>query len=251
MAMDVFKNLAYGVVLLPPTPPNLGSSLTLASGHGGRFGAPPFNISIWPFGVPADPTNTEIARCTAKSGDVLTLTRAQEGSQARTILNGDQVAQALTKKSLDDLIADLKAYTDSKVAALNTYVDTRDNDVYNGALGYTNQQIYNNRAPRLYSIASVAAIAPEFDNYEITNVYAQAGPLAINNPIGIAKDGYPLIIRLRDDGNAPRAITWSAGYMTACGVPLPTTTVQWHTIHMGFRLNMLYGTWQMIAFVRE
>lgn len=123
MAMDTLKNLAYGVVLLPPTPPNLGTSLTLASGHGARFPAPPFNVSIWPFGVPADPVNTEIVRVVAKAGDVLTIQRTQENTQPRTILNADQVAQAMTARFISDLITDLRAYDTTTLNSAKAYTD--------------------------------------------------------------------------------------------------------------------------------
>jgi hypothetical protein len=135
MAMDVFRNFSYGTIVVPPTPPNLGTSLTVGNGHSARFPAPPFSASVWPIGVPADPTNAEIIRVTAIGGDVWTIVRAQEGTAARAILNTDQVAQALTAQSIADLKADAlaaaQAWVNSQGFAAKTYVDAQDTAVEN------------------------------------------------------------------------------------------------------------------------
>ena len=116
MAADVLKNLAFGTVLFPPTPPNLGTSLTLNAGHAARFPAPPFTAAVWPFGLPADPSNCELVRVTARSGDVLTSQRQFESTLERSIEANDYVAQPITA-GLTDYANDLKAYTD-QVAAI-------------------------------------------------------------------------------------------------------------------------------------
>lgn len=105
MPVDAFKNLAVSAIQIPPAPPTSGTTLTLVAGQGARFPAPPFNVTIWPASAMPDPTNAEIARVTAIAGDVLTVVRAQEGTSARTIVTGDFVAEAITKKTLDDIQA--------------------------------------------------------------------------------------------------------------------------------------------------
>jgi hypothetical protein len=52
--------------------------------------------------VPAFPLR-EIVKVTARTGDTMTITRAQEGTTARAWLAGDKVEQRLTKQSLEDL----------------------------------------------------------------------------------------------------------------------------------------------------
>lgn len=111
---DPLKNFAYSTVVTAPSPATSGTSLVVASGEGARFPDPAtdgaFNVTIWPLGVIATPANAEIARCTARSTDTLTITRAQEGSTARSVVVGDQIAATITKKVLDDKLQ-LKSFT--------------------------------------------------------------------------------------------------------------------------------------------
>lgn len=128
MAMDVFKNFAYSMVVVAPMPPNLGTTLTVPSGHSARFPPPPFSVSVWPIGLPADPTNAEIIRVTAIADDVWTIQRAREATHNRAIEVNDQIAQAMTVQTLADLKADVAAAAQgnaaSQVAALRSYLDT-------------------------------------------------------------------------------------------------------------------------------
>jgi hypothetical protein len=75
----------------------------VASGGGAKFPAVPFNATIWPTGAQPTSANAEIVRVTAISTDTLTITRTQEGSSARTVVVGDNIAQTITKKVIDDL----------------------------------------------------------------------------------------------------------------------------------------------------
>jgi hypothetical protein len=104
MAIDAYKNFAYGTVLTPPVPPTSGTSLTMTTGQGARMPTPPFNAVVGAINQAPISANSEIVRVTAIAGDVLTITRAQESSTARTIAGGDQLYAGLTKKFLDDLI---------------------------------------------------------------------------------------------------------------------------------------------------
>ncbi len=99
---DSHANFAYGTVLTAPSPASSGTSLTLSSGAGALMPAVPFNATVWPTGVNPLNSNAEIVRVTNVSGDVLTISRAQEGTSARTILVGDQFAATITAKTLTD-----------------------------------------------------------------------------------------------------------------------------------------------------
>jgi hypothetical protein len=92
------------------------SSLTLGTNEGGNFPAATtspdadhFNITIWnstDYANPGDDPNVEILRCTARSGDVLTISRAQEGTSDVNHNTGGKtyrVAQCVTKKMVDDI----------------------------------------------------------------------------------------------------------------------------------------------------
>ncbi len=101
--MDAHANLAISTVATAPSPATSGTSLVVAAGEGALFPAAPFNITIWPTGAAPTHANAEIVRCTAVSTDTLTITRAQEGTSARTVVVGDQIANTPTVKVFTDI----------------------------------------------------------------------------------------------------------------------------------------------------
>jgi hypothetical protein len=103
MSFDAHKNFAASTVLTPPSPPSSGLSLTLAAAGATKFPATPFNATVWPAGVGPNSGNAEIIRVTGIAGDVLTILRAQEGTSARTILVGDNIANTITAKVITDI----------------------------------------------------------------------------------------------------------------------------------------------------
>ena len=103
LSFDAKKNFAYSVVAVAPSPAASGTSLDVAPGDGAKFPTPPFNAVIWPTGVQPSTSNAEVVRVTAIATDTLTITRAQEGSSARTVLANDQIAENVTAKSLTDI----------------------------------------------------------------------------------------------------------------------------------------------------
>lgn len=111
MAFDAHANLAISHVAVAPSPATSGTSLTVTAGHGSRFPATPFQATIWRDEELPSPTNAEIVRVTAVAGDTLTITRAQEGTTARTVIVGDRIANTMT----------VKAFTDIETAAPNAH----------------------------------------------------------------------------------------------------------------------------------
>lgn len=103
---DAHANFAYSTVATAPSPATSGTSLTVASGDGALFPAAPFNATVWPAGSQPSSSNAEIVRVTAVSTDTLTITRAQEGTSARSIGTGDQIAATITAKTLTDAEGD-------------------------------------------------------------------------------------------------------------------------------------------------
>lgn len=99
---DAHKNFAYSTIVTAPSPATTGTSTTVASGGGALFPTAPFNAVVWPAGAQPLASNAEVVRVTAIAGDVLTITRAQESSTARTIIVGDQIAAAITAKVISD-----------------------------------------------------------------------------------------------------------------------------------------------------
>lgn len=99
--MDAHKNLAYSTLAVSGT--SAATATTVASGHGTRFPAVPFNATVWPSAAIPTPANAEIVRVTNRVSDVLTITRAQEGTTARALGVGDQIAATITAKVLTDI----------------------------------------------------------------------------------------------------------------------------------------------------
>ena len=113
MSYDIHSLLAHSAVATAPSPATSGTSLVLTAGEGARFpSSGSFDVLIWPTGTSppswtaglATGGNFEICRAT-RSTDTLTLTRAQYGTTARSILVGDQVAQPLLPRDLTDIEA--------------------------------------------------------------------------------------------------------------------------------------------------
>src|SRR5437867_2348134 len=101
--MDNYKNFAYSTVATAPSPALSGTSLIVTAGQGVLFPTPPFNATVWPAGVQALASNAEIVRVTAIATNTFTIVRTQEGTSARAIVVGDQIAETITAKMLDDL----------------------------------------------------------------------------------------------------------------------------------------------------
>lgn len=84
------------------------TTLSLQAGGGALF--PTLAAGEWFPVVVVDPSgNREIMRCTARSGDTLTVIRAQEGTAARSFDPGARVDLRLTAAALADIVADLNA----------------------------------------------------------------------------------------------------------------------------------------------
>src|SRR6476620_4789743 len=100
---DSHKNFSYSTVATAPSPATSGTSLVVAAGDGAKFPSSNFNVVIWPAGAQPTSTNSEIVRVSSVSTDTFTITRTQEGTAARTVVVGDQIAVAITAKLFTDL----------------------------------------------------------------------------------------------------------------------------------------------------
>jgi hypothetical protein len=101
--MDAHKNFAISAVATAPSPATSGTSLVVTAGHGTRFPTVPFNAVVCPASTDPDPSNAEVVRVTNISTNTLTITRAQEGSTARSITAGDRIFAAVTAKTFTDI----------------------------------------------------------------------------------------------------------------------------------------------------
>ena len=88
-------------------------SIVLTTGHGAKLPDPStdgeFNLVWWnvtDYPDPSDDPNKEIVRCTARSTDTLTITRAQESTSATTKNTADKTYKMIlgaTAKTITDL----------------------------------------------------------------------------------------------------------------------------------------------------
>lgn len=102
MPISEHKNFAISTLATPPSSTD-GTSLVVASGHGALFPEAPFNVTVWPTSVQPTSSNAEIMRVTNKATDTFTVTRAQEGTSARTHLANAQIAATITARTLTDV----------------------------------------------------------------------------------------------------------------------------------------------------
>lgn len=129
--MDAHTNFAYGLVATAPSPATSGTSLTLAAGVAALMPATPFNATVWPVSAISLASNSEIIRITNITGDVATIVRAQEGTSARTIVVGDQIAATITAKTLTDVETAIPVVTQY----LTTAALSQDSSKYAGING--------------------------------------------------------------------------------------------------------------------
>jgi hypothetical protein len=147
MAFDPHANLAVSAIATAPSPPTTGTTLTVSAGEGARFPAAPFNATVWPATAGPTPANAEILRVTARTTDTLTVLRAQEGTTARAIGFGDQIAATITAKTVTDVETAM-----AQLNAANTF--TQDQTI---SKDYPRLGFFNTLSPansRLMKIAS-------------------------------------------------------------------------------------------------
>ena len=148
---DKLSNFAYSAVATAPSPATTGTSLVVTAGHGTRFPTVPFNVVVWPANQLPLSTNAEIVRVTNVSTDTFTIDREEEGTTARSIQVGDQIAQNITERMMDDRlpIVNVQNYgaigddsTDNYQAITNAIAASSEGDIIYFPLG-----IYRVSAP--------------------------------------------------------------------------------------------------------
>lgn len=92
------KNFSYSTVATAPSPATSGTSLTVQSGDGSKLTVGP--ATVWPASSQPTASNAEVVVITAISTDTLTIVRATQGSSARSVGIGDQIANTDTAASV-------------------------------------------------------------------------------------------------------------------------------------------------------
>ena len=97
------NNFTITTVATAPSPATSGTSLVVAAGTGSLFALNEPAI-IFPVNDQPLVANAEIVMVTNVATDTLTITRTQESTSARTIVEGDIIIQGITAKDWNDLI---------------------------------------------------------------------------------------------------------------------------------------------------
>lgn len=101
MGIKVANN-AFGTLASSIT--NSATSITLTTGQGARF--PTLSAGDYFYATLIDTSNNlEIVKCTARSTDVLTITRAQENTTARAYSAGDRIEIRITAATFEEATA--------------------------------------------------------------------------------------------------------------------------------------------------
>jgi hypothetical protein len=195
--MDAHANFAYSTVATAPVPALTGLSLTVAAGQGALFPAAPFNSTVWPAGTNPLAANAEIIRVTAVVGDVLTIVRAQEGTAARSIVVGDQIANTVSVKVFTDIetviIQSISAGVG--VATAPQVVFSNSNGVSFGVAGQTitGSVATNYQSPGAYLTTAMLSNAATISNVNIsggtTSSNVSAVTFANSNGVTFGYDG--------------------------------------------------------------
>lgn len=101
--MDLKQLFAEATVATAPSPATSGTSMIVSADFPLGGIAAPFDVIVAPPGVRAISSNAECCRVTGKVGTTWTITRATQGSTARSILVGDKVYLAITPKTFTDI----------------------------------------------------------------------------------------------------------------------------------------------------
>lgn len=80
---------------------NSTTTVTVATGTGALF--PTLTTGDFFYATIADSSNLEIVKCTARSGDTLTVVRAQDGTTARSFASSSKVELRPTAQAMRDV----------------------------------------------------------------------------------------------------------------------------------------------------
>ena len=173
------------------------TSITVASGHGARF--PSLAGAEFFFATLIDSSNNlEIVKVTARSTDVLTVTRAQESTSAASFSSGDRIELRITAAGLGELI------TPSDIAfknVANTWAAAQQGRTFTG------------------NITGSTTLDFTYQNFIVT----ATGNVTLANP-STEVAGQSGVIILIQDGTGSRTLSLGTDYETAAGAGLTIST---------------------------
>ncbi len=129
------KDYATSTVLTAPSPADSGTSIVVQSGHGARFPAAPFYVTVHPPSEFPTLDNAEKLLVSSKSTDTFTIARGEADTDPKMIEAGWRISNALFLDDIPDTFDDLvdgttnKAFTGTektKLSGIETAADVTD-----------------------------------------------------------------------------------------------------------------------------
>lgn len=186
MAVFLFSNFANTTLAAPITAG--AGSLTVQSGDGGLFPNPSASQQ---FAITLEDAATglirEIMYCTSRTGDILTVDRAQEGTSAAAWIAGDLVYMGPTAGQMQAMLQTAALQPFRIITASGAFV-TNTTDA-NGAIGL------NRTSGVAVSSTSLPLAAQDGDTYSYEDLAGNfnAFPLTIAAPAGMTIAGLPSV----------------------------------------------------------
>lgn len=180
MTFDGKANFSVSTIAVAPSTPIAGLSLAVQPTEGALFPTPPFNAVVC--GVDETPLaeNAEIIRVTAKTGDVFTIERAQEGSKVRAIGTGDQIFSGDTARSWTDVQTAIEANIPNAQKGIANGVATLDNTAHQTLAQIPNAVVKST----LKALGEVTGtITPNLSEGNVFTATEGTSALTINKPV--------------------------------------------------------------------
>lgn len=116
------------------------TSITVQTGHGSKFPSPTLGTDYF-LATLSSGSAIEIIKCTARSGDVLTITRAQEGTTAQSWSSGTTVVDMrITKGTMENIVSTAATWPSTNLTYITTLTASNSSDLISPSLAvYTNK----------------------------------------------------------------------------------------------------------------
>jgi len=184
---------------------------------------------------------TEIALCTARSGDSLTVTRGQDNTTAAAHSAGRLVGLVLSAGTVEEVQAHLPL--------------TAAHGATGAVVGTTNDQTVTNKRiqPRVDPTTS-GNLTPDVSLYDFYTRTQGGGSITFGAPIGTPVNGEVITFRIKNTSTTTSiTFSWNSIYRAIVASALPaslgySSTAGYISVaHYGFKYNAADSKWEYIA----